>query len=259
MALASQLLSRDPKLQACLVSDLAHIVEGAAGEHVSKTQTALQVLGLAIDGRELRAKRYGPSTASAVLNFKMLRNIINRSYQTKPDNAAQHRVLLHSRIPCAKIRRPKTGGNAMNAVKTAVCLLLPVLAMAPADVCAQSDVPGTKLRRVVSRDAETMVASAAQWRTHEGEAQRQCIQNSIPALELVTPPQHGAVRFVYADLGIPKGSGCINPVYGQAVMYRPDLGFVGKDRFTYHVPSDPTVFEHFGRPAGQWTVFVTVR
>jgi len=48
-------------------------------------------------------------------------------------------------------------------------------------------------------------------------------------------------------------------VYGQAVMYRPDLGFVGKDRFTYHVPSDPTVFEHFGRPAGQWTVFVTVR
>ena len=37
MALASQLLSRDPKLQACLVSDLAHIVEGAAGEHVSKT------------------------------------------------------------------------------------------------------------------------------------------------------------------------------------------------------------------------------
>jgi len=140
MALASQLLSRDPKLQACLVSDLAHIVEGAAGEHVSKTQTALQVLGLAIDGRELRAKRYGPSTASAVLNFKMLRNIINGSYQTKPDNAAQHRVLLHSRIPCAKIRRPKTGGNAMNAVKTAVCLLLPVLAMAPADVCAQSDV-----------------------------------------------------------------------------------------------------------------------
>ena len=28
----------------------------------------------------------------------------------------------------------------MNGVKTAVCLLLPVLAMAPADVCAQSDV-----------------------------------------------------------------------------------------------------------------------
>jgi hypothetical protein len=75
----------------------------------------------------------------------------------------------------------------MNAVKAAVCLLLPVLAMASADVYAQSDAPGTKLRRVVPRDTETMVASAAQWRTHEGEAQRQCILNGIPALELVTP------------------------------------------------------------------------
>ena len=155
--------------------------------------------------------------------------------------------------------RLRTGGNAMNAIKAAVCLVLPVLAMAPADVYAQSDGTGTKLRRVVPRDTEMMVASAAQWRTHEGEAQRQCIVNGVPALELVTPPQHGTVRFVYADLGIPKGSGCINPVYGQAVMYRPDPGFVGKDRFTYHVPSDPTAFEHYGRPAGEWSVFVTVR
>jgi hypothetical protein len=147
----------------------------------------------------------------------------------------------------------------MNATKAAVSLLLLVLAMAPADVYAQSDASGTKLRRVVPRDTEMMVASAAQWRYHEGEAQRQCIQNGIPPLELVTSPQHGTVRFVYADLGIPKGSGCINPVYGQAVMYRPEPGFVGKDRFSYHVPSDPTAFEHYGRPAGQWTVFVTVR
>jgi hypothetical protein len=131
--------------------------------------------------------------------------------------------------------------------------------MAPADVYAQSDASGTKLRRVVPHDTETMVASAAQWRYHEGEAQRQCIQNGIPALELVTLPQHGTVRFVDADLGIPKGSECINPVYGQAVMYRPEPSFVGKDRFSYHVPSDPTAFEHYGRPAGQWTVFVTVR
>jgi hypothetical protein len=86
MALVSQLLGGDPKLQACLVSDPAHILPGAAGEHVSKIQTALQVLGLAVDSRELSTKRYGPSTASAVLNFKTQRNIVNRSYQTKPDN-----------------------------------------------------------------------------------------------------------------------------------------------------------------------------
>jgi hypothetical protein len=40
----------------------------------------------AIDERELAAKRYGPSTASAVLNFRTQRNIVNRSYQTKPEN-----------------------------------------------------------------------------------------------------------------------------------------------------------------------------
>ena len=65
--------------------------------------------------------------------------------------------------------------------------------------------------------------------------------------------------FVDADLGIPKGSGCINSVYGKAVLYRPNPGFVGKDRFTYNVPVDPMAFEHLGRPPGPWTVFITVR
>jgi hypothetical protein len=104
-----------------------------------------------------------------------------------------------------------------------------------------------------------MVSSASRYRYHEGEAQQQCMPNGIPARELVTPPKHGTVRFVVADLGVPKGSGCINSVYGQAVMYRPDAGFVGKDQFTYNVPVDPTAFAHLGRPPGPWTVFVTVR
>jgi hypothetical protein len=73
------------------------------------------------------------------------------------------------------------------------------------------------------------------------------------------PPKHGTVRFVAADLGIPKGSGCINSVYGQAVMYRPDPGFVGRDQFTYNVSADPMAFVHLGRPAGPQTVLVTVR
>ena len=65
------------------------------------------------------------------------------------------------------------------------------------------------------------------------------------------------MRFVDADLGIPKGSGCINSVYGRAVFYRPDPGFVGKDRFIYNIPDDPMAFTHLGRPSGPWTVFVT--
>jgi hypothetical protein len=153
----------------------------------------------------------------------------------------------------------RTGHN-MSVPKTAVYLLLLLLftVLAPSHVWGQSGAPGTKLRRVVPPDTETMVSSHSQWRYREGEGQRQCPPNGIPDLALVTPPEHGTVRFVDADLGIPKGSGCINSVYGKAVLYRPNPGFVGKDRFVYNVPNDPMTFEHLGRPPGPWTVFVTV-
>jgi len=149
----------------------------------------------------------------------------------------------------------------MSVAKTLACLLLPLLVtvIVPGQVWGQSGAPGTKLHRVVPRDTETMVSSASQFRYREGEAQMQCSPNGIPALELVRPPKHGTVRFVFADLGVPKGSGCINSVYGQAVMYRPDPGFVGRDRFTYDVPADATAFVRLGPPPGPWTVFVTVR
>ena len=149
----------------------------------------------------------------------------------------------------------------MDVAKTAAYLLLPLLVtvIAPGQVWGQSGAPGTKLRRVVPPDTETMVASASRFRYREGEGQKQCSPNGIPALELVTPPKHGTVRFVVADLGVPKGSGCINSVYGQAVLYRPDPGFVGKDRFTYNVPADPMAFDYLGRLPRPWTVFVTVR
>jgi hypothetical protein len=149
----------------------------------------------------------------------------------------------------------------MNGAKAVVCLLLPLLVavMVPGHVWGQSGTPGTKLRRLVPPDTETMVSSASRWRYREGEGQRQCSPNGMPDLALVAPPEHGTVRFVDADLGIPKGSGCINSVYGKAVLYRPNPGFVGKDRFVYNVPNDPMAFEHLGRPPGPWTVFVIVR
>ncbi len=149
----------------------------------------------------------------------------------------------------------------MNVAKTAVCLLLLLLVtvMGAGQVWGQSGAPGTKLRRVVLRDTEAMVSSASQYRTREGEGYQQCTPNGIPALELVTPPKHGTVRFVVADLGVPKGSGCMNSVYGQAILYRPAPGFVGRDRLTYDVPADPTAFVRLGPPPGPWTVFVVVR
>jgi hypothetical protein len=83
MGLESQFFRGDPKLQAAAVSDPAHIVLGASGEHVRKIQLALiQLDGAAIDPDG----KYGPMTGNAVLAYKQKRKIINRSYQTQADN-----------------------------------------------------------------------------------------------------------------------------------------------------------------------------
>jgi hypothetical protein len=87
MSLKSQLFRGDRVLEACLVQDSAHVTEGASGIHVAKIHAALIDLdGAVIDSGELFSKRYGHSTASSVLSFKQKRQIINRAYQTKPDN-----------------------------------------------------------------------------------------------------------------------------------------------------------------------------
>jgi hypothetical protein len=87
MALRSKSFKGDSKLEACLVSDPAHIMLGAVGDHVSKIQKALITLDRAsINAGELSGKRFGASTAAAVLAFKTRRSIINRSYQSQPDN-----------------------------------------------------------------------------------------------------------------------------------------------------------------------------
>ncbi len=87
MTLVSALFRGDAKLEAAAVSHPAHILPGAVGAHVAKIQQALRQLdGAFIEPAELSAQRYGPSTAGAVLTFKTRRGIINRSYQTTPDN-----------------------------------------------------------------------------------------------------------------------------------------------------------------------------
>jgi len=87
MGLVSKAFQGDSRLEACLIQDSAHITPGTVGEHVSKVQTALILVdSLLIDARETAAKRYGPSTAAAVLAFKRKRNIVNYSYQTQADD-----------------------------------------------------------------------------------------------------------------------------------------------------------------------------
>jgi hypothetical protein len=81
--LRSQAFAGDPKLEACAVSDSAHITRGQKGEHVSKIQTALRLL----DGASITPDGdYGPATASAVLAYKQKRKIVNFSYQSQADD-----------------------------------------------------------------------------------------------------------------------------------------------------------------------------
>jgi peptidoglycan hydrolase-like protein with peptidoglycan-binding domain len=87
MALLSRSFRGIPQLEAAAVSDSAHILPGASGDHVAVIQQALTALdGADITPIELAARRYGASTANAVLGFKQRRSIINFSYQRQADN-----------------------------------------------------------------------------------------------------------------------------------------------------------------------------
>lgn len=87
MPLKSEHFRGDARLEACLISDPAHVVLGALGEHVSKIQEALRLLDdLRIDASEIRDRKYGLSTAKAVQSFKTRRMIINQRYQRTPDD-----------------------------------------------------------------------------------------------------------------------------------------------------------------------------
>lgn len=87
MALKSRLFQDDDRLQSCQVHDPSHLTLGTKGHHVRLVQTALVNLGFGgIDGQEYIGGIYGRTTAEAVLRFKTSRNIVNRSYQTQPDN-----------------------------------------------------------------------------------------------------------------------------------------------------------------------------
>lgn len=86
MPLLSQLFRGDRALEACLVDDRAHLVEGTHGPHVRKVQQALALIdGALLDLAEISSETYGPSTVKAVLDYKSARNIINFSYQAAAD------------------------------------------------------------------------------------------------------------------------------------------------------------------------------
>ena len=78
MALTSNLLKGDPRLESCALQDGSHVTQGISGAFVKKLQEALkQTDGAVIAPGELSTSTYGPGTAAAVLKFKQKRGIKN--------------------------------------------------------------------------------------------------------------------------------------------------------------------------------------
>lgn len=87
MPLRSQLFRNDARLQGCLAEDRWHVTPGCAGDYVHRIHVALmQIDDARIEAGELAARRYGVTTAAAVLRFKEARDIVNRSYQSQADD-----------------------------------------------------------------------------------------------------------------------------------------------------------------------------
>jgi hypothetical protein len=143
----------------------------------------------------------------------------------------------------------------VNSIKAASLLVFAMIGLAAPSALSQSGTPQNIYRRVVPRDAETTVGQLSSYRTYGGD--QPCSTLAIPALTLTMPPQHGTVRFGTADF-IPYHSGCRNAVTGAVVFYRPNPGFVGRDRFTYNRPLDPNAYIKTGQ-FGLITVIVIVR
>lgn len=113
MPLSSRLLSKDSRLEACLVQDSAHLTPGTRGEFVHKVQLALEYIeGTCIDERELASSTYGPSTADAVLAYKTKRDIVNRSYQQSADNIVGKMTIDRLDKEVAALEAAPRGGRA---------------------------------------------------------------------------------------------------------------------------------------------------
>ncbi|HMF58461.1 MAG TPA: hypothetical protein VK619_19105 [Pyrinomonadaceae bacterium] len=85
--LRSELFRGNIRLERCAVDNAQHVVRGNAGDFVSKIQEALVILDNALLlGNDISSQTYGPSTAETVLAYKTTRNIVNRAYQSTPDD-----------------------------------------------------------------------------------------------------------------------------------------------------------------------------
>ncbi len=90
------------------MQDMAHVKPNDRGDFVKLIQQALAATdNAAIDDGETKAGLYGKSTAAAVLAFKTRRQIINRAYQTRPDDIVGKMTIKRLDDEMAEIEFPR--------------------------------------------------------------------------------------------------------------------------------------------------------
>ena len=137
-----------------------------------------------------------------------------------------------------------------------LCHLVLALGLALASEANAQEVPVA--HRSVPRGVESRVAAASMWQIKGGNGR--CQSRGTPALEIVSAPSHGTLRFVQGDVRIPEGSGCSNSIYGVVVLYQPAPSFVGTDQFTYNQTRDPMAMNWVGKiPPGLRKIVVKVQ
>jgi hypothetical protein len=150
MALQSQLFRNDPNLEAAAVSDPAHIVPGARGEHVRKIQLALIQLdraAIAADGI------YGPATAAAVLAYKKQRNIVNSAYQTQADN-------IVGKMTIDRLDKEMLAAEQSNNDRTPRCIFPPDTQQNRRSFAAAAPVELTGFMLLADKDANLPLAKS---------------------------------------------------------------------------------------------------
>jgi peptidoglycan hydrolase-like protein with peptidoglycan-binding domain len=153
MALQSQTFRNDPKLEAAAVSDPAHIVPGARGEHVRKIQLAL----IRLDGAAITADgNYDPATAAAVLAYKQKRNIVNRAYQTRADN-------IVGKMTIDRLDKEMLAAEQNNNGRTIRCIFLPVTQQGTRRAFAVGDGPAEITGFTLLEEARASLPIAKSW------------------------------------------------------------------------------------------------
>lgn len=254
-------------MEAAAVSDPAHIAQGAAGPHVAKIQEALMRLDdVRIDVPELNMARFGPSTADAVLAFKRKRNIVNRAYQSQPDNIVGKMTMAAMDEELAKQERT-TGPLSLRVISPAPerldhrphvysnpvrnsfagSALGPVL-FSPALFAAPSFLPGPIVSINKGQTAQVEVRNGAGARISSGDPKIASVRD--PASPGATLARITSNPQIVEIVGNHRGGAVIVVEYRVAERSRGTVTVSVKEaRSTVYTP---TMKPHDHRPTGRW-------